>query len=462
MSNMKFKNLFCVPFCITLLISGALLVPMAAVQAQQVIDEVVVKRDFDKRLRGIYQHIHANPELSFQEKHTSEYLAKGLERIGFKVTRSVGDHPKMPGEEVFGVVGLFKNGSGPTVMLRADTDALPIREQTGANFASKALGLSNSGLETPVMHACGHDVHMTVLMGAAKHLVDTRSEWSGTLMVIFQPAEEVGGGALAMLNDGLFERFPRPDYNLALHVSPATATGTVAMASGFALANVDSVDIVVKGVGGHGAYPHGTKDPVVLAARIVTALQTIVSREVDPLAPAVVTVGSIHGGTKHNIIPDEVTLQLTVRTYDDEVRRKVLNSIERVARGTAIAAGLPENLLPIVTSNDTYTPATYNEPEFTARVAKAIGRQIGAENVDANAPKVMGGEDFGRYGREGIPSLLFWLGSMPQDFLDEVAAGRKPPAVLHSPTYLPDLAPTVVTGVQAMYSAAREAFASQD
>ena len=269
----------------------------------------------------LYKYLHANPELSLMETKTAALLAGKLDKLGFEVTENVGGT---------GVVAVMKNGDGPTVMIRADMDALPVKEQTGVDYASTVITKNRDGIEKPAMHACGHDIHMTVLIGTAKELVAEKANWSGTLVMILQPAEELGLGARMMLEDGLFTRFPRPDYNLALHDNPALAAGKVGIVPGYALANVDSVDITVRGIGGHGAYPHTTKDPIVLAAQLVTAMQTIVSRETSPLDSAVLTVGSIHGGSKHNIISDEVKLQLTLRSYKDDVRMNTINSIKRM------------------------------------------------------------------------------------------------------------------------------------
>ena len=278
----------------------------------------------------LYRHLHANPELSFQEKETAERIAAELKAIGASVTANVGG---------FGVVAVLKNGEGPTVMLRADLDALPISEATGLVFASKKRTNGSDGTQVGVMHACGHDLHMTNLVGVGRYLASHKDEWRGTLIFIGQPAEERGGGAKAMLEDGLFSRFAKPDYALALHVDPSVASGQVALKSGFALANVDSVDVTMFGKGGHGALPHTTIDPVVQAAQFVLAVQTIVSREIKPLEPAVITVGSIHAGTKHNIISDRCHMQLTVRSYSDDVRDKLLDGIRRKAKAVAMGAG---------------------------------------------------------------------------------------------------------------------------
>ncbi len=288
--------------------------------------------DIDQ-LFGQYRHLHQNPELSLQEKNTSAYLAEQLRALGYEVVTGVGG---------YGLVATLRNGDGPTVLFRTDMDALPIAEQTGLPFSSTARAVNEAGETVPVMHACGHDIHMTVMLGIARQMMADKAGWQGTLLLLAQPAEEIGAGAKAMIADGLYDRFPVPDYNPAFHVSPDLPAGQIGYVSGYAMANVDSVDITVYGVGGHGAYPQKTKDPIVMAAQIILALQTIVSRELSPLDSAVVTVGSIHGGSKHNIIPDQVKLQLTVRSYADETRKFLLRRIRKISRGIARTAGMPE------------------------------------------------------------------------------------------------------------------------
>lgn len=403
-------------------------------------------------LEELYRHLHAHPELSFQEAETAERIAGELAGLGFAVTRGVGGH---------GLVGVLENGAGPTLLIRTDLDALPVREQTGLAYASTVQAVEQTGQEVHVMHACGHDMHMTVFIGTARRLVAMKDRWAGTLVMIGQPAEERGAGARAMLEDGLFERFPRPDYNIALHVSSGLETGKVAYVPGYALANVDSVDIAVHGIGGHGAYPHATKDPIVLASRIVGALQTIASREVDPQDPVVVTVGSIHGGAKHNVISDRVDMQLTVRTYSDETRARVLASIERIAHNTARAFGLPETLLPDVEVKDEHTPSTWNDPELTMRLVGAMRSSLGTGRVEEARP-VMGGEDFSRYGREGIPSAIFWLGGVAPERIAAAARGEIELPSLHSPLFAPVPGPTIETGVIAMTSAAMELVGTEE
>lgn len=399
-------------------------------------------------LLELYEQLHTCPELSLQEEKTSARVAAELHRAGYEVTTGVGRH---------GVVGLLRNGSGPTVLVRTDMDALPVKEQTGLQYASTVIAKDGQGYEVPVMHACGHDMNMTCVLGAARVLAELKSQWHGTLLVIGQPAEELGLGARAMLADGLFKRFPRPDFCLSLHDDAELPAGTVGFIPGYALANVDSVDITIYGVGGHGAYPHKTKDPVVLAAQIILGLQTIVSRETQPGEPAVVTVGSIHGGTKHNIIPDEVRLQLTVRSYTDAVREQTLSAIKRIARGQALAAGLPEDRMPEVKVQDDFTAATYNNPELTGKLAGIFRAWLGETNVIQKKPS-MGGEDFGEYGRTEpkIPSCMFQVGGVRPEALQESRQTGKPLPSLHSPLWAPLPEPTIKTGVTAMSAAVLE------
>ena len=398
-------------------------------------------------LLALYKHLHANPELSFKENNTSERIAQELSEIGFSVTEGIGG---------FGIVAVMQNGEGPTLMLRTDMDALPVEEQTGLPYSSSTTATMADGNTVPVMHACGHDIHMTVLVGTARSLAANRDTWQGTLMLIAQPAEERGAGARLMLADGLFERFPRPDYNLALHVSAELPAGVIGYTRGYAMANVDSVDITVRGIGGHGAFPHQTKDPVVIAAQLILQLQTIVSREISPLEPAVITVGSIHGGSKHNIIGDSVELQLTVRSYSDETREYLLRRIEEISNGVARTAGLPDHLLPEVKVRDEYTPSVFNHPELTDRAVTVLTIELGESNVRA-VPPVMIGEDFARYGRSEplIPSLLFWLGAVdPNLYSTTMSQSDKLPS-LHSPIFAPLLQPTIVTGVRALTTLAQ-------
>ncbi len=398
-------------------------------------------------LIALYRDLHANPELSMQEVATAAKLAAEARKLGFEVTTGVGKT---------GVVAVMANGPGPVLLIRADMDGLPVVEQTGLPYASKKRATSRAGVESGIMHACGHDTHMSAWVGAARRLAAMKSLWSGTLVMILQPGEETGEGARAMLADGLFTRFPKPTHALAFHDAAALPAGMIGYTPGYALANVDSVDILVKGVGGHGAYPQTTKDPILLASRIVTTLQTLVSREADPQDPAVVTVGSFHAGAKHNIIPDEATLLITVRSYTDETRKLLLDGIRRIVRGEAIAAGLPEDRMPVVTIRDLeYTPATFNTAKLTADTAALLTQRFGEARV-RKVPAVMGGEDFGRYhlADKSNESLIFWVGGTP--LAQWQAAGGDPAKLpsLHSPKWAPDAEAVISTATEAMTAAA--------
>ena len=401
-------------------------------------------------LMELYRDLHAHPELSFEEVRTAKVLAARMRKLGFEVTEGVGKT---------GVVSVMKNGAGPTIMLRADMDGLPVVEQTGLPFASKQTATPASGVTTGVMHACGHDTHMAAFIGAAQRLVARKKEWQGTLVMILQPAEEIGLGAKAMLDDGLYTRFPKPEYVVAFHDAAQMPAGTIGYSPGYALANVDSVDITVPGVGGHGAYPHTAKDPIVLASAIVTKLQTLISREANPLEPAVVTVGSFHAGAKHNIISDEAKLQITVRSYSDEDRKRLLDGIARIARGEAIAAGMPEDRMPRVEVEDPYTPSTYNDPEFSEKMMASLRERFGEKRV-LKVASVMGGEDFSQFRRaspDDVQSLIFWVGGVPQAKWD---AAQKPGAAplpsLHSPFWAPDAETVIATAAEALTASAIE------
>ncbi len=392
-------------------------------------------------LDAFYIDLHRNPELSGHEEKTAAKLADRLRSLGYEVTT---------GFSGTGLVALMRNGKGPTLLLRADMDALPVEEKTGLPYASKVTVKGPGGNLVPVMHACGHDVHMTSLVGAAAMLAKMKDRWQGTLLLIGQPAEETVHGAKGMLNAGLYTKFPKPNYVVALHDNAELPSGTVGYASGFVYANVDSVDITIFGKGGHGAYPHKTIDPVVIAARTVLALQTLVSRESNPLDPAVVTVGSIHGGTKNNIIPDEVKLQLTVRSYKDEVRKRLLASIVRVAKAEAAAANAPKE--PSVVFFEP-TDATYNDPALTQRVAAVLSNALGSANV-TQIPPTMGAEDFSEFGKAGVPAMMFSIGAVePQKYEKAKATGASLPS-LHSPEFAPDRERTIRTGVSSLTAVA--------
>jgi amidohydrolase len=426
----------------------------SAASAQQSLDALVDQEIVS--LVATYKTLHAAPELSHHEEKTSAFFANQLRGMGYTVSERVGkfDRPEWTG---FGVVAVMKNGEGPTVLVRTDMDALPVDEKTGLPYASKVRTKSDAGQDVSVMHACGHDIHMTTMLGVAKMMATLKDQWHGTLVLIGQPAEETIDGARAMLKDGLYSRFPKPDYAIALHDSPDFEAGQVAYVPGYALASSTSVDIKIRGIGGHGSRPESTKDPVVLAAQIVLALQTIVSRENSPLDPAVVTVGSIHGGTRYNIIPDEVNLQLTVRAYKEEVRQKLLAAIERITKGIALAAGIPNDRAPIVKISETeVTTATYNDPALTERVAAAMVKALGQGNV-IKAPPVMGSEDFGYLSLDQkIPATMFWLGASDPLKLKVSKETGTPMPSLHSALFAPVPEPTLRTGVKAMTSAVLE------
>ncbi|KZN59591.1 peptidase M20 [Pseudoalteromonas luteoviolacea CPMOR-1] len=432
----------------TLLTSMALLCCVHHAAARNL--ESAVNQSLPK-LEALYLHLHQNPELSMQEKQTGARLAKELAALGFDVTERVGG---------YGVVGLMKNGDGPTVMIRADTDGLPIIEQTEKPYASKVRVKDANNNMVGVMHGCGHDIHMTSFIGTAEQLVKNKHQWQGTLMMVAQPAEEVGAGAKAMLKEGLFSKFAKPDHVLGLHVSASLPAGQVAISPGYALANVDSVDITVKGQGGHGAYPHTTIDPIVLASRIVLGIQTITSREISPLKPSVITVGSIHGGSKHNIISNEVKLQLTLRSYDSAVRDQQIAALKRLTKGVASSAGLAPEFAPDVYVHESESiPSTYNDPDLATAVTASIKRELGAENV-VKAEPVMAGEDFGLYGRtdDNIPITIFWLGGVaPQAYTDAQTHGTSLPS-LHSSKFAPDYPLALKTGVRAMTASALDLF----
>ena len=402
-------------------------------------------------LESLYLTLHQNPELSYKEKQTSQLLSNELSQMGFEVTNNIGG---------FGVVALLYNGEGPTIMIRTDTDALPIIEQTGKHYASRIKTKDRNNNEVGVMHGCGHDIHMTSFIGTARQLVAKKSQWKGTLMMVAQPAEEVGAGAKALLQAGLFSQFALPDVVLGLHVSADLEAGKVSVANNYALASVDSVDIIVKGKGGHGAYPHTTIDPIVLAARIVLALQTITSREISPLEPSVLTIGSIHGGTKHNIISNEVKLQLTLRSYNSAIRNQQITAIKRLTAGIANSVGLDESNYPeVIVHEQESIPSTINHSELAQRVKSSIALEIGQNNV-ITADPVMAGEDFGLYGRteHKIPITLFWLGSVEPNQYKAAKLNNTVLPSLHSSLFAPDYAKTIETGVRSMTAAALDLF----
>ncbi len=406
-------------------------------------------------LLTIYKDLHTHPELSGHEEKSSAFVAKDLRAAGCEVTEKVGKYDK-PDATAFGVVGVMKNGAGPTVLVRTDLDALPVTEETGLPYTSKDTTTNDDGKQVGVMHACGHDIHMSTFIGVARVLAKLKNEWHGTIIFVGQPAEEIGTGARALLRDGLYTRWPKPDYALGLHDSAQIEVGKIGVTEGYTYANVDSVDVTIPGVGGHGAYPHKTKDPIVLSAEIINAWQTIASRENNPIDPIVVTVGSIHGGTKHNIIPDEVKMQLTVRTYKADVRERVLAAIAQIAKGCAIAAGMPADRMPTVhVREDEFTPATYNNPELTKRVFAALQSALGQDKIEKSDP-TMGGEDFAEYSLpdHSIPACMFNVGAVdPVKFAESLKPGAPPLPSLHSSKFAPVPEPTIRTGIVGMTSA---------
>jgi len=434
------KNVFVSTFLLVLCVSP--------LHADQDLAQVVAK-DYETSLAELFVWFHSHPELSFREYETAARLAEELRSAGVEVTEGVGGT---------GVVGMLHNGDGPLVMVRADMDGLPLREDTGLVYSSTVTQVDITGIEQPVMHACGHDVHVTSMVGTAKRLVAMRDRWSGTVMFVGQPAEERVGGAKAMLEDGLYERFGTPNYALAFHVSAGEPAGKVMVSGGLIASSADSVDITVYGVGAHGASPHKGKDPVYIAAQIVVALQSLVSRELAPLVPGVVTVGSIHGGSKHNIIPDEVKLQLTVRADSQAAREKLLSGIERIALGVARTAGMPEDRLPKVELSTEGTPPTVNDDELAARIHRAFVRDLGEDAVYEKEREGMGAEDFAFFvmTEDEVPGAYFSVGGTSQADLDADEAGGPAVPSHHSPFFMIEPEPSVTMGVEAMTVAVLE------
>lgn len=417
-------------------------------------DVAAFERAQSADLLTIYKQLHAHPELSHFEANTSAVLAEGLRKAGYTVTDHVGLYPD--GTRAFGVVGLLKNGAGPTLLVRGDMDALPIVEETGLPYASKVTTQNKAGQQVGVMHACGHDVHTTVLLGTARTLAANKSLWHGTLMIVGQPSEETIDGAKAMLSDNLYARFGKPDKIIGLHDTNLHAAGTVGVTPGPATASSTSVDVVIRGIGGHGAHPEVGRDPIVLAAQYITQIQTIVSREEDPREPTVVTVGRIEGGTKRNIIPDEVKLELTTRAFTDHARQVVLDGLKQMALGVGTGAGLPTDKLPTVTVMESEsTPVLYNDPQMAAAVKATLEKTLGPQNVFADPPQMVS-EDVGIFGLadHSIPMVYFWLGAMqPELFIRASAAGKLLPGH-HTSHFEPDPEPTLATGVKALTAVA--------
>lgn len=434
------KRLLMLAACAAALSSPAL--------AQDAALEQAVAQDYQANLAALFDHFHRNPELSGLEVQTAARMAQELEALGYEVTTGVGGH---------GVVAVLRNGDGPTVMLRADMDGLPVEEDSGLANASTARQVDHDGVEKPVMHACGHDVHITALVGTARQMQARRGNWSGTLVLIAQPAEETISGARTMMQDGLYERFPKPDYAVAFHVSSGLEAGRIMVPEAIAYSSSDSVDITVRGVGAHGASPHMGVDPILVASQIVVSLQSVVSRDIAPLNPGVITVGSFHGGIKHNIIPDRADLQLTVRSDDFAVREQLLDGIDRVARGTALALGVPENLLPVVTRSATQTtPPTINDTPTAAVVRSAIAAGMG-ETVLVERPREgMGAEDFSYFitPDTGVRGVYFAVGGTAAHEVETASSH-------HSPFFRIEPEPAVRAGVAGMVLAAEALFASE-
>ena len=386
------------------------------------------------QMRVLYEDLHRNPELSLHEEKTAAKIADQLRKLGYDVTTGVGKT---------GVVGVLKNGPGPVVMIRAELDALPVLEKTELAYASHATTHNDQDVEVPVMHACGHDLHMSVGMGTAALLAQHKDRWHGTFIYVGQPAEERIQGATAMLKDGLFTRFPKPDFVFAIHDTSFEPAGKVAYVAGYAMSNADSVDVTIYGKGGHGSAPELTIDPIVIAARTILSWQTIISREKSAQDPGVITVGTIHGGTKNNIIPDEVKLQLTVRSYKDEVRQHMLAAIERIADGEAAAAGAEKK--PTVTRVEGVS-AVYNDPATTERVVNALESALGKGNVVQGIP-IMASDDFAEYGRAGVPSVMLSLGAVNPTKFETAQKNREVLPGPHSSLFAPDEEPSLKTGI---------------
>jgi amidohydrolase len=400
-------------------------------------------------LTETYKNLHRNPELSHHEEKSSAYVAGELRKLGYAVTERVGKYPD--GTQAYGVVAVLKNGAGPQLLIRADMDALPVVEKTGLDYASTVRTKNDAGQDVGVMHACGHDIHMTVLLGTAKGMAARKSSWHGTLMLIGQPSEETIDGARAMLADGLYDRFGKPDFVLSEHDDSVTAAGAIGIKGGPLLASSTSIDVTMRGVGAHGSMPQNSKDPVLMAAEFVVLAQSIVARQVDPQQPAVLTVGTIHGGTKRNIIGEEVTMGLTLRTYSDKVRDQIIAAVKRTAEGIAIGYGVPQDRMPVVTVSKTeIAPVTYNDPALAERMRGVAEKALGADHVET-AESVMGSEDVGLFTLDGkIPGIMFRLGASDPEKVAQAKETGVPLPAVHSPLFAPVYGPTIETGVTAM------------
>jgi amidohydrolase len=431
-----------------LAVAGAVLaaIPLAAQSTSSLATTVPAQLP---SLTETYKQLHHNPELSHHEEKTSAYLAAELRKAGYTVTERVGKY--QDGTQAYGIVALLENGTGPRLLIRTDMDALPVEEKTGLDYASTVRATNPQGQDVGVMHACGHDIHMTVLLGTAREMAARKSEWHGTLMLIGQPSEETIDGARAMLADGLYQRFGRPDFVLSEHDDSTNAAGSIAIKGGPLLASSTSIDVVMRGVGTHGSAPENGKDPILMAAEFVVLAQSIVSRQVNPQQPAVLTVGTIHGGAKRNIIPEEVTMGLTLRTYSDKVRDQIIAAIRRMAEGIAIGYGVPSDRMPIVTvSQSEITPATYNDPALAERLRGVAVKALGADRVNP-AESVMGSEDVGLFTLDGqIPGVMFRLGAADPEKLAHAKETGVPLPGPHSPLFAPVYGPTITTGVTAV------------
>lgn len=415
-------------------------------------DASTAAEKYSKDLLALYHDLHREPELSFFEEKTSARLADLLEGLGFEVTRNIAN--------TYAIAGIMKNSEGPVVLIRTDMDGLPVKEETNLPYASIFTQDDEQGVPQHTMHACGHDIHMSSWIGTARFLAEHKHLWKGTVIMFGQPAEERGGARFLFRKQLFGGILPMPDYCIALHASASLPAGTVGHVAGPALASTDMIDITVYGKGGHGAYPHLTIDPIVLASRMVVDFQTIVSREIAPTEPAVVTVGSFHGGSKHNIIPSVVKMELTVRAYSDEVRNQILAALERISKGVAISAGLGPDQYPVIHVREEGVPATVNESALTERIFAVHQKVLGAEQTKMVEP-VMGGEDFAYYGRtkEQVPICMFWLGTIAPDAWLAAERGEIPKFSLHSPFYAPDAEKSIITGVRAMSAAALDLLA---
>jgi len=424
---------------------------MEAQNKDQILQNLKKKIEADmQHLDKLYQYLHQNPEISKQEKQSSERMIAELESLKISVYKGFGN---------YGFVGIVENGEGPVIMVRTDLDALPLEEKTNLPYKSTKKTIAEDGQETFCMHACGHDLHMTVFAGVASCMMATKDQWKGTLMLIGQPEEETGSGAETMLKNGLFEKFKKPDFCTAYHVLPALESGKIAFRHGKTMAGINTVDLTVYGKGGHGAYPDKTIDPIVLSARIIMDLQTIVSREISPFDEAVVTVGAIHGGIKHNIIPDEVKMKLTLRGYTDQVHKQILDAVKRICDGAAYSAGLPEDLYPKIELTESFVPPLINNEQLVNKMRSLAEANLGKENV-VDAMPSMGGEDFSEYGRtaDKIPLCFLWLGIASKEFLEECKNKGQEPYPLHSPYLAPDYQKAAFTGILNMSASLIEMF----